>query len=1799
MLKKSTYIIIFIAISSYLSIAQNKNIYLQMNVEGINCIDKAKIEDDLDIVYTAGTILTAVYAGPVISYLTGGVLDFVIGSPEYRVVLLAKNYNADGSDASSGCLQFTENISPNFNRTYTKTWCSQEKTLRLGIISWENDCGEECARDGCDSDQFAQEYNITYSDIPYGTWTKQYIVWVTADYVWVVTVNKRWTYNDNLEAPKFNSSASVNLCPGNLLTISGSSSCPNVAEDFTLDVYYGNPLISTVEWEFVFPGGFQLVTHTSFKMPSQTYNLGSKQGVFDYPVTIPPFSSFSGSERTIWARLVRAATAHTPANNESPLSAAAFVFHPPPSLLGIDLKLADCKGKKGVELKFNIIGYANQFAEPGNNASMIDGYSISIAKISSPGNETGIGLKNAVTMTGTGSKTDYKFTTPTSNYTFTIDAANVESMPDVELLTAGTYGYQLKNYYGSLGAMCYIEGTIIVPEPYDAFQINTPTLHTKGTSEYHTTCTYNDAEISATATHTATTGVPLTNSFGGDNYYVEGHISGKSISGLSFAGNKISNLSIDASKEATSVVGYTWSKNYRIYAVDNKGCKSENYVTANIAGAKKIKYGIEIIYTSLGANLSNFNSYGVQCHYIDNGSITGYISPSRGNVSWYEYKLHNTTTNEWKTQNVPYVQNSTFSSLANGTYDLYVKDALGCVDTLKQITLNEPSPIAFTTLSLPGHNTTANEFYAPAKTMSNSPTYHGYHTRCHGSTDGFLQYVATTASGLEHFTFSTTQGSIYSVNSTSGTAVFHNLPSHTPLTFTVTDRNGCTTTTSLTLTHIPPPLTVTSKLKRQHAGGFHTGCHTGNVSYNPSAHANGQVTIAGTGGIASLPYTATYKSYLHPNSGNTRIHTLTGIHSHTFANLTHAGHTYTITDDNKCSLQDTFWLRQPPLLTFTGYTPIMPSCYYYENGSATLTVTGGAPGLKIFEFYQTAQVHNGMGGQYKNPAYYDPFTTTTTGLYATAIAMDAGTYTGVVTDLNECYITHTHIIVPEPQPIDVAKHGGIVACAGGTDGKVAYTCHGGTAPYITLLRMKDDINNPWRTFTGTAFTVTGLRKNQYDLQVTDAHGCYNLQLGTLTGYSTVPGLHFASLGPLEVTGPKDPLTATLTITSPPQCHGYRDGAVNAQMHGGWVSSKPQYAYMALNDSTQYHNEPSKAFGSLAAGYHTLYVKEVTSLGGACYAQARVYIAQPQPLSLSGYSHPVLCHGGATGKLIVTATGGNLPYTYTMPGVGTATRQGVFTGLGVGSYTATVIDANHCPVTSINIQVTQPQPLSTLVRTDTSTCRKADGGMTVAGQGGVRPYRLTTIAGAFHAQALYTDTVQLRATQLRSGLYRVLLTDANLCTHTMAGFVTDRNGPTVAGMLSKPASCHYRADGEVKLNLIKMTSPLAQAGWVYTDTVSRSTAATGLYGGHIYSGYAIDSDGCLGADTVYVPMPEPFVAGVNATSNPVCYRSADGSMVLTATGGTLPYKVQWAHTPQPYNTLSISGLNAYVGTTPQRSYAYTALDYNLCTATGQATLYNPQPVKVSLVADTALICEGQYYTLDARRNASSYLWQQNGNAVATTRTAPVSVSGMYKLTLTDSLGCIGTDSIKLRTSKVLLEARFGKRKYVQVGDSIVLVEISWPAPSKIDWYIPKGLHVVRKWAEYALIVPDSVGSYKVGLRATLADCADQVWQTIIVAPRTDSSNLRSDPFFGYKGIETLEVWPNPATEEVNVKITLAEPGNCEVRLYGLVAHEPLYAAVLTDSKKYKHSIDISHLPRGIYILSTTTAESNKWVKVMRE
>ncbi|MBP7496096.1 MAG: hypothetical protein KA792_00325 [Bacteroidales bacterium] len=1154
------------------------------------------------------------------------------------------------------------------------------------------------------------------------------------------------------------------------------------------------------------------------------------------------------------------------------------------------------------------------------------------------------GNNGSATVTANGGTTPYTYLWSNNATTATINN-----------LTAGTYTVTVTDFYNNIttstaiisqpssalnaaistqtNVLCYGESTgaatVIASggtSPYTYLWSNnatTATITNLASGSYTVTVKdKNNCTSTATVNITQPNSALTTNISSKTNVLCYGDFTGSATVSASGGTSPYSYLWNSTPAQTTATATALSAGTYSVTITDNNGCiKTESVTISQPASA-------------LSASINDKTD--VKCYGEATGSAK--VTASGGTTAYAYLWSNNATTAQ-------------INNLTAGTYTVTVTDKNGCTIT-ESVIISQPS----------------NPLQASITGQSNVTWYSG--------NNGSATVTASGGTAPYSYLWNTTPAQ------TGGTAT--NLPAGT-YTVTVTDKNGCTTTATVTITQPSDPLTaiITSKTD--------VLCYGGN---------NGSATVTVSGGTA--PYT-----YLWSNNATTA----------TINNLTAGTYVVTVTDFYNNTVVTSATISQPAAeLSASLSSKTDVGCYGESTGSAAVTASGGtAPYTYLWNIYpaqNTPTVNNLSAGNYTvtvtdfnnctktvNVTINQPATSLASSIpnkvnvdcygeatgsatvsasggtspytylwsnnatTATINNLVAGNYTVTITDKNGCTNIETVTINQPVSKLTAAISSKTdIFCYGDNTGSAKVTAYGGTAPYNYLWS-----NN------ATTQQIDNLSAGQYYVTVTDYNGC-------------------TSVESVVITEPSGALSASITSQSNVTFFGGSNGSATVTATGGTA------LYSYLWNTTPPQN--SSTASNLSAGTYKVTVTDHNN----CKTTVSVVITEPGAALTATITSQtnILCYGDATGSATVTAQGGTTPYTYLWNNTkATATIN----NLTAGTYTVTVKDFYNNTVTATAV-ITQPSEAlaASVTSTNNVLCKGGNSGSaTVTATGGTGPY----------AYLWSNNATTATVNNLSAGTYTVTVTDNNGCKTTATTVITEPEFNLSASITAKSDVTFFGGNnGSATVTATGGTTPYSYI-W-NTVPVQTTQTASGLTAGN-YTVTVTDNNGCITKVMVAINQPsDPLTAVITSKTDILCFGGNNGSAKVIAAGGTAPYTYLW-NTTSPQTTATVNNLPAGI-------YTVTVTDFYNNVITTSANITQPTLLEASVTSKTDVLCYGES-TGAATVLASggtppyTYLWSNN----ATTATINNLTAGTYTVTITDKNGCKTTTSTVINQPSGILTA----------------------------------------------------------------------------------------------------------------------------------------------------------------------------------
>ena len=565
----------------------------------------------------------------------------------------------------------------------------------------------------------------------------------------------------------------------------------------------------------------------------------------------------------------------------------------------------------------------------------------------------------------------------------------------------------------------------------------------------------------------------------------------------------------------------------------------------------------------------------------------------------------------------------------------------------------------------------------------------------------------------------------------------------------------------------------------------------------------------------------------------------------------------------------------------------------------------------------------------------------------TATDLTAGFYDFEVFDVNGCSDDIQNVEITEPAALEVTDVESGILCQDLNSGWVTFDVAGGlydvtNSEYAYRVRVVRHENNqeyfndeesydPAVPGNVLSVNIGNLIEGSYTLEVYDAN-------------SSNPSICiFEEVFTLEN------VTIDATVTDP-TCSGQDNGSIELIVTGG----SGNYGYSWDNGET------TKDIYDLAPGTYELTFSQLDGTGVAqCSFTEQYELAYQNALSVTAFATDASCHGAADGSVTATATGGVAPYDYiwereTPAGSGTWTtlmNSQTIDPVANGIYRVTVVDVNGCEIISGNVTVSEPADfdVANIAVTNPIDCNGSETGEIT-----VTPSR----AGSFEYSIDGGATWQISPVfdNLAAGLYAVSMrdldTDAPYCTKIdIDNIEITQPDPMVIALDNlEDVDCHGTATGSlIEVNVDGGTPDMTSGTPVYTYQwyrveggvndilVGENTNVLADRPAGDYRVQVFDDNSCdLWSDiyTISEPATAPAITIENEV-NPSAPGASDGTITISISGGTSPYSIAWE------NAAGVSyGTDASISGLVQDSYTVTVTDANNCQVDETITLTDP-------------------------------------------------------------------------------------------------------------------------------------------------------------------------------------------------------------------------------------------------------------------
>lgn len=517
--------------------------------------------------------------------------------------------------------------------------------------------------------------------------------------------------------------------------------------------------------------------------------------------------------------------------------------------------------------------------------------------------------------------------------------------------------------------------------------------------------------------------------------------------------------------------------------------------------------------------------------------------------------------------------------------------------------------------------------------------------------------------------------------------------------------------------------------------------------------------------------------------------------------------------------------------------------------------------------------------------------------------LSAGIYTVTVSDINGCTAQET-IEVTQPDELLATATSTAINCFGDTDGTASASQIGGTAPY----------NYVWSNGQTTEIAVN-LSAGQQTVTITDDNGCSATAMSTIVAPT------------VELT-----ITADQTFVG---CFDSNQSVALAAADGG--TGAGTYSYEWSDGS------PGAEASSLGSGGVAVTVSDANG----CTAVQSLNITELPEMTVEIIDNEPTCFGLADGLLGAVPDGGlgapdpiNYDYNYSWStGSNLDTTSNAVGGV---VYFVTVTDAQGCSVVGSKF-LNQPDQMTFDLTPVDVLCNGNENGTITVGNinNGEGPFTYTWDANANN------QTTEI-AENLSVGIYFVTLTDNLGCEATENAAIAEPT-PLTLTFQSEDNAC-----ADVTIGSASVQANGGVGNYTYLWSNGETTSMVDDLGTGDIVVTITDGNDCSVNQLINISQPEAL-SGVVQTSTVTCAGDRDGTVMMSAIGGTEPYLYQ-------FNEGDLNGTNSLVGI-EEGNYPVLIQDVNGCQWESEAIVPGPPNLFINAGPDTTIVL-GDQLQLDA-------------------------------------------------------------------------------------------------------------------------------------------------------------------------------------------------------------------------------------------
>ncbi len=782
--------------------------------------------------------------------------------------------------------------------------------------------------------------------------------------------------------------------------------------------------------------------------------------------------------------------------------------------------------------------------------------------------------------------------------------------------------------------------------------------------------------------------------------------------------------------------------------------------------------------------------------------------------------------------------------------------------------------------------------------------------------------------------------------------------------------------------------------------------------------------------------------------------------------------------------------------------------------------------------------------------------------------LPGGTYTLMVEDVQqvECTPYEQTVVVQGAQPLALTvENVAHVSCYGEENGALTLSGAGGHGTYVFTAR---EVNS------GTAYTakngeLTGLQPGDYEILIeNDLEGC--------TDRYQQPGL-------VTITQP-DEILLDITPTNI-TCFEDDNGRLEVSTTGLLSAYTYEWRFNGATLKTGDQTEPL-SLTDLQPGSYEL---RVTNTNGCPKTSETFVLAEPERLVVNAIAiDRPSCFGEIDGKIVTQVTGGwgVYQYYYSNDDQATWNRYALDQDFGPATYWIKVVDLEGCEtIYSDPIAFLAPDNPLQLSMSLTSrngygvSCFEGnDGEVNLEANGGIAFASDTPYLYAVDDRDFGTDPLIIGLT---AGVHTFHVKDANGCVQSEEMTLIEPTALELTLEAKADVRCFGDSTGFISVNALGGVE-------AYTYNLDGGTFGNAPRFDRISSGvYEVgvkDANTCETYLPVEIIDTHPPIGIAPEVTDVSCFDYADGQVSVAVDGGSAPYTYAWSNGA---TASDISGLD--IG-----DYSLTVTDSEGCQASKAVEIAQPDNIDTP---KEATLCQGQQFTIDATYpvEAAHYFWSADNGFTSNDAEITIADAGTYTAEVILPDGCVMSEPFELKRSDVQFEVNFLAATEIEVGDTLIIVDVTHPKPDSLHWQFGGDMDVIDTLAGYPQLTYDLPGEYEINVAAYHGGCVDHQTKYISVyekGQKPDNGRI----YFGEIGFKEFNAYPNPTRGPLEVQVQLHQSADVMLEIYDTFGFR-VASQALTDTDFYLTTFDLTDHQSGVYLLRAVSGDEEKVIRVV--